>query len=144
MNTFNNCFWFCIAAALVLTACAGCATKADLEFVDADGTSFRAVSKAGPFGELDTTNQRLGYIWLGDGSGEINVGQDAQGLSNAGQVDALRSVNETAVQLLPAVLQLGQPPLPTSDAFPSWLRAVQALTGGDGALLSAILRLLGV
>lgn len=79
---------------------AGCATSARTEFIDADGTSFTAVSKAGPFGTLDTTNQKLVYEWDSEAGG-ISVGQDARGLDNSGQVEALRA----SVEVLPALVQ---------------------------------------
>ena len=68
----------------------GCATSARTEFIDADGTSFKATAKAGPFGQLDTTNQHLVYKWNAT-DGHIGVGNEAQGLDNSGQVVALEA-----------------------------------------------------
>lgn len=132
-----------ILGALAVVFLPGCATKANLEFTDYDGTTFKATSKAGPFGELDTTNQRLGYVWLGDGSGEINVGQDANGLSNAGQVEALKATTDTAKEILPTVLSVIGPAPPRDSAeFPAWLEALRLFTGTDTALFSYLLELL--
>ncbi len=68
----------------------GCATSAKTTFTDADGTSFTAIAKAGPFGQLDTTNQHLAYKWNAT-DGSIAVGNEAQGLDNSGQVTALQA-----------------------------------------------------
>jgi hypothetical protein len=82
----------------------GCATKAETTFIDADGTSFSAISKVGAFGgELDTTNQQFTYA-LKDGEWQIAVGQDAQGLSNAGQVDAIGATGEALGAALGPIL----------------------------------------
>lgn len=87
------------AAAAVVS---GCATSARTEFVDADGTSFTAVSKAGPFGQLDTTNQQLVYEWDSEHGG-IAVGNEARGLDNSGQVAAVQAV----APILSALVQAG-------------------------------------
>ena len=79
-----------------------CATSARTEFVDADGTSFTAVSKAGPFGQLDTTNQQLAYEWDSEHGG-IAVGNEARGLDNSGQVAAVQAV----APILSALVQAG-------------------------------------
>lgn len=86
------------AAAMV----SGCATSARTEFVDADGTSFTAVSKAGPFGQLDVTNQQLAYKWDSE-QGSIAVGNEAAGLDNSGQVAAVQAV----APLLSALVESG-------------------------------------
>jgi hypothetical protein len=91
------------AMALVSGTNLGCATKAETTFIDADGTSFSALSKAGPFGTLDTTNQQMGYQWTADG-GTIAVGQDAQGLSNAGQVEAITATGDALGAALGPIL----------------------------------------
>lgn len=89
---------------LAITA-TGCATKAETTFIDADGTSFSALSKVGAFGgELDTTNQQFTYA-LKDGEWQIAVGQDAKGLSNAGQVDAISATGAALGQALGPILQ---------------------------------------
>jgi hypothetical protein len=88
---------------LAFTA-AGCATKAETRFIDADGTSFSAVSKAGPFGTLDTTNQQMTYRWDATEGGLIAVGQDAQGLDNSGQVDAIGATGEALGAALGPIL----------------------------------------
>lgn len=97
----------------------GCATKAKTTFTDADGTSFNAVSKAGPFGTLDTTNQNLGYTWNAT-DGTIAVGQVAKGLDNTGQIAALNVVGDTigkvTGQVITGLIQSGiLVPNPNSD-----------------------------
>lgn len=84
----------------------GCATSARTEFVDADGTSFTAVSKAGPFGTLDTTNQQLVYEWDQEHGG-IAVGNEARGLDNSGQVAALQVVPQIVGPIISGLLQSG-------------------------------------
>jgi hypothetical protein len=92
------------AMALVSGTNLGCATKAETTFIDADGTSFSAISKVGAFGgELDTTNQQFTYA-LKDGEWQIAVGQDAQGLSNAGQVSAITATGDALGAALGPIL----------------------------------------
>lgn len=80
----------------------GCATMAETEFrdgpVDAP-TVYKAKAKAGPFGTLDTTNQRVGYSW-NQTDGKITVGQDAQGLDNSGQIQALQATTAMITDLI--------------------------------------------
>jgi len=62
----------------------------------ADGvvTTYTAESKAGLFGELDTSNQNWVYEYDEQG-GKIATGQSAKGLDNSGNVEALRAMGET-------------------------------------------------
>jgi hypothetical protein len=91
-----------LSSSAAAMAMGGCATSARTEFVDADGTSFTAVSKAGPFGQLDVTNQQLAYKWDSE-QGSIAVGNEAQGLDNSGQVAAVQAV----APILSALVQAG-------------------------------------
>ena len=90
-----------LAAVFVLVAivASGCATKAQTEFIDADGTSFKATAKAGPFGKLDTTNQHLAYRWNAT-DGAIEVGSEAQGLDNRGQIQAAAQAGHLVTSII--------------------------------------------
>jgi len=109
-------------------AITGCATMAETEFrdgpVDAP-TIYKAKAKAGPFGTLDTTNQRVGYEW-NQTDGKISVGQDAQGLDNSGQIEAMRASTElitTLIKTLAPIMAAGQVAQP----------------GGNGGVLGTLL-----
>jgi hypothetical protein len=84
----------------------GCATKAQTEFIDADGTSFKATAKAGPFGKLDTTNQHLAYRWNAT-DGTIEVGSEAQGLDNSGQIEAAQVAGQLVTSIVASLASAG-------------------------------------
>jgi len=96
-----------IAALAVAT---GCATSVKTGFSESitdpvtgevETTKYEAISKAGPFGELDTTSHNFGYRYgEGEPQNEISTGQEARGVSNAGQIEALKS----ALPVLQAVI----------------------------------------
>ena len=97
-----------LAAVFVLVAivASGCATSARTEFIDADGTSFKAVAKAGPFGKLDVTNQHLAYRWNAT-DGTIEVGSEAQGLDNSGQIAAAQVTGQLVTSIVASLASAG-------------------------------------
>ena len=97
-----------LAAVFVLVAivASGCATKAVTEFTDADGTHFSAVSKAGVFGKLDTTNQNLGYNWTAT-EGDISVGNSAQGLDNTTQAQVAIHTGQLVTSIISSLASAG-------------------------------------
>lgn len=81
--------WKPFGLPILILACmisAGCVSTGFRETVSADGvttTEYKAMSAAWPFGEIDTTNHEFGYKWDKNG-GDIQTGQDAQGIDNTG------------------------------------------------------------
>lgn len=55
-------------------------------------TAYRAESRAGLFGKLDTSNHEFRYAW--DGENEIATGQSAAGQDNAGNQMLLQVMSE--------------------------------------------------
>lgn len=97
----------------ILAACvvmAGCATGPSTTFgvheLDERGnpivSTYKATSKAGPFGTVDTSNQNFTAEFPTEGGGVIRImsGQNAQGIDNSGQIVALGiagQVTESAI-----------------------------------------------
>lgn len=83
-----------------------CATTVRSEFTeigpDGESTSYTAKSSAGPFGEIDTTLHTFSYK-ISDEENLITVGQDAVGMSNAGQVQAFVAAIEALAPILNTV-----------------------------------------
>lgn len=52
---------------------------------------YEAKSKAGPLGELDLSVHTMDYVWSNTDEGEnrIKIGQESEGISNAGQAAIL-------------------------------------------------------
>lgn len=103
-ETLNLLLFVAITLSIILVS--GCATKAQTEFIDADGTSFKATAKAGPFGKLDTTNQHLAYRWNAT-DGTIEVGSEAQGLDNSGQIQAAAQAGQLVTSIISSLASAG-------------------------------------
>lgn len=117
---------------LVCWACVGCnslggtvSTEFRETVTDPQGqpitTEYRAVSKAGMFGELSEANQNWRYRF---GDNEITTGQAAQGLDNAGNAEALRIMADTLQAAFTVLLRTyearaAEPPAP-EPAQPGW------------------------
>jgi hypothetical protein len=84
----------------------GCATKAVTEFSEGDGTSFRAVAKAGPFAKLEASNQNMRYEWTQE-KGWIAVGSEAQGLDNSGQIEAAQVAGQLVTSIVASLASAG-------------------------------------
>lgn len=127
---------------VLVTGClGGCATRATTEFVDADGTYFKAVSKAGIFAELNTDNQQAAYTWAGDGSGNFGVGQAGIAADNSGQVRALEVGTQSFAAMAELALTvLGAPPVEDGPAFNVWLEGLKLLTGGNQGMFTGLLQ----
>ena len=69
--------------------------------VDTEGveTSFNAVSRAAPFGKIDTSLHEFSYRYGGE-ENIIAVGQSADGVSNEGQIQALQAAIEAFAPIL--------------------------------------------
>lgn len=130
--------WALIISLLMLT---GCATKAKTAFIDADGSSFTAISKAGPFGQLNTDNQKLNYHWDADGSGDIAVGQEGITADNTAQIDAVSAASAIITGLTETVLTVAGPVPSDPAALPAWLMLVRQLVpdGFLGQVLNVLL-----
>jgi len=103
-ETLNLLIFMGIVLSIILVS--GCATKAVTEFTDADGTHFSAVSKAGVFGKLDTTNQNLGYNWTAT-EGDISVGNSAQGLDNTTQAQVAIQTGQLVTSIIGSLASAG-------------------------------------
>lgn len=96
MVSFRMLVTVLVAAVASMIITSGC-TTVSTEFTDADGAHYQVRSLAGPFGKLDGTVHQFGYQWDPEG-GSIQVGQDASGFDNSGQVAVITALTSALAQ----------------------------------------------
>jgi len=100
---------FCLMMPVALLACStngSVSTRFAETIFDENGqpqtTSYEAESKAGIFGEVNESLHEFSYAY---DNNLISVGQNQAGISNAGQIEALKISADMVNNILPSIIQ---------------------------------------
>lgn len=79
-----------LSVILLALACSGCSYH-EMEFRDADGTTFKSKAVLAPFGTIKGADTGMAYAWT-EKDGKIAVGAKADSVDHSGQVEGIAAL----------------------------------------------------